>query len=199
MVPPEDAAGAGSGAGAGLGAGVSSIPANIRSISSWDIVPPEDAAGAGSGAGALASCAFAPPGTYGMIASGGRNPSTSPFANAIGITLKNSLSSLSAIFSVNPTTTFGSSSTKYLLINSCSFSTSKEIGVEILTILPRNSDSAVADAPIIWFMTSQTALMLISFSSKSSSGISMPMTISTITLISCLLRSMTFSPSNPAT
>ena len=88
---------------------------------------------------------------------------------------------------------------KYLSINSCSFFTSNEIGVEIFTILPKNSDNAVEDAPIIWFITSQTALIFISFSSNSSSGISIPISISTITFTSCLLRSMTFSPSRPAT
>ena len=41
----------------------------------------------------------------------------------------------------------------------------------------------VAAAPIIWFMTSQTALMVSSLSSNSSSGVSPPMRMSTMTLM----------------
>ncbi len=54
-------------------------------------------------------------------------------------------------------------------------------------------------APIIWFITSQTALMVRSFSSKSSSAVSVPIRISTITLTSLFFSSMILLPSKPST
>ena len=75
---------------------------------------------------------------------------------------------------------------------------SNEFGVEILTVLLKNSDNAVADDPIIWFMTSQIALMFSSFNSNSSSGVSIPISISTITFTSCFFNSMILLPLSPA-
>ncbi len=58
---------------------------------------------------------------------------------------------------------------------------------------------AVAAAPIIWFMTSHTALMVSSLSSNSSSGVSPPMRMSTMTLMSLRLSSMMLLPARPST
>ena len=69
----------------------------------------------------------------------------------------------------------------------------------MLTGRPRKSDKAVEAAPIIWFMTSHTALMVRSLSSNSSSGISVPMRMSTITFTSLRLSSMILLPSSPDT
>ena len=41
------------------------------------------------------------------------------------------------------------------------------VGVEISMLIPRKSDRAVDDAPIIWFITSLTALIFSSSNSKS--------------------------------
>ena len=70
--------------------------------------------------------------------------------------------------------------------------------MEILTAFDKNSESAVADAPIIWFMTSQMALMFSSFNSNSSSGVSIPIIISTIIFTSCFFKSIILLPLNPA-
>ena len=80
-------------------------------------------------------------------------------------------------------------------------STSVAVGVEILTVLPRTSDMAVADAPIIWFMTSQAALMLMSSNSKLSSDSvnSLPISRSRIMRMSFRRRMMTFVPEMPST
>ncbi len=72
-------------------------------------------------------------------------------------------------------------------------------GVEISTTSPKNSESAVADAPIIIFITSQIALRFNSFNSNSSSGISVIIRISTMDFTSFLFKSITFVPSKPAT
>ena len=69
----------------------------------------------------------------------------------------------------------------------------------MFTGLPRNSESAVADEPIIWFITSQIALILISSSSNSSSGISPPMSIPTIIRTSLRRNIMILLPSRPST
>ncbi len=58
---------------------------------------------------------------------------------------------------------------------------------------------AVAAAPIIWFMTSHTALMVRSLSSNSSSGVSPPIRISTMTLMSLRLSSIMLLPARPST
>ena len=78
-------------------------------------------------------------------------------------------------------------------------SSSKGSGVEMLTIIPRKSLIAVAAAPIIWFMTSQTQLMLSSSSWNSSSGVSEPSRISTIAFTSLRLSIMMLLPSRPVT
>ena len=75
----------------------------------------------------------------------------------------------------------------------------KDWGVEILTERPRKSERAVDAAPIIWFMTSHTALIVRSLNSNSSSDISVPIKISTIVLTSWRLRSMMLLPSRPET
>ena len=64
---------------------------------------------------------------------------------------------------------------------------------------PRKSLIAVAAAPIIWFMTSHTALIVRSLSSNSSSGVSEPIRISTMTLMSRRRSSMMLLPSRPST
>ena len=71
--------------------------------------------------------------------------------------------------------------------------------MEISTRKPRKSDMAVAAEPIIWFITSHTQLMVSSFSSNSSSGVSIPMSMSTMTLMSLRLSSMMLLPSRPST
>ena len=78
-------------------------------------------------------------------------------------------------------------------------STTFASGVEIFTVIARNSDSAVADAPIIWFMTSQAALMLSSSNSKSSEGgSSFPMSRFRITCMSFWRNTITFVPEMPS-
>ena len=67
-----------------------------------------------------------------------------------------------------------------------------------MTARPNSSDRAVADAPIIWFMTSLMALMFMSLSSNSSSVYVTPISISTMTLTSLRLRSMMFLPVRPS-
>ena len=57
---------------------------------------------------------------------------------------------------------------------------------------------AVAAEPIIWFMTSHTALTVSSLSSNSSSGVSIPIRISTITLMSLRRSSMMLLPWSPS-
>ncbi len=67
--------------------------------------------------------------------------------------------------SANLTTTIGPSGAGSRSLRNASISSrSKVSGVEIFTTLPRKSDSAVEAAPIIWFMTSQTALSVSSSS-----------------------------------
>ena len=67
----------------------------------------------------------------------------------------------------------------------------------MLTGIPRKSDRAVEAAPIIWFMTSHTALMVSSFISNSSSGVSEPIRMSTMTFTSLRLSSMMLLPTRP--
>ena len=76
---------------------------------------------------------------------------------------------------------------------------SKVWGVEMFTIRPRKSDRAVEAAPIIWFMTSHTALRVSSLSSRSSMGVSTPIRMSTITFTSLSFSSMMLLPSRPDT
>ena len=71
--------------------------------------------------------------------------------------------------------------------------------MEIFTTMPRKSLMAVAAAPIIWFITSQTQLMLSSSRTNSSSGVSEPRRISTIAFTSLRLSIMIFLPSRPVT
>ncbi len=80
-------------------------------------------------------------------------------------------------------------------------STKKACGVEIFVGRPRISDKAVAEAPIIWFITSQAALMLMSSNSNSSAGIgsSFPISKSRITCMSFFLSIVTLVPSIPST
>ena len=85
------------------------------------------------------------------------------------------------------------------LLNFSRFSSVKDVGVEMLTDRPRKSDRAVEAAPIIWFISSQTALTASSESSNSSSGVSMPIIISTMTFTSSRLSSMMLLPSRPET
>ncbi len=112
----------------------------------------------------------------------------------------NSLSSASSIFKAKRTmTTVSAPCGRCSSLNFSRTSNSKGCGVEILTANPRKSDMAVEAAPIIWFMTSQTALMVSSLSSKSSSAVSPPIKISTMTLTSLLLSNMILLPSRPET
>ena len=102
--------------------------------------------------------------------------------------------------STNRTTTrLPSSLGKRSFLNSCRLSSAKDSGVEMLTGRPKKSDRAVEAAPIIWFMTSQTALMVISFSSNSSSGVSLPIRMSTMVLTSLRRSIMMLLPSRPET
>ena len=188
MVPPEDAAGA--------GADAAVPPASIALISSWDMVPPEDApaaagadvaAGAGAGSGSLL-----PP----RLSAKG---SKSRFAKPIDMMFMNSLFSLSSISSRKRTTTIPSSSGKYFSLKASGSPTSKDCGVEILTVVPRNSDKAVAEAPIIWFMTSQIALMWISVRSSLMEAGSSPIRVPTMMHTSSRRNIMIFLPSRPST
>ncbi len=78
-------------------------------------------------------------------------------------------------------------------------SISKDSGVEMFTIRPSRSESAVEAAPIIWFMTSQTTLTLSSSSWKSSSAVSVPSRMSTMAFTSLRLSIMILLPSRPQT
>ena len=82
-----------------------------------------------------------------------------------------------------------------------SVSTRVAVGVEMLTVLPRTSERAVAEAPIIWFMTSQAALMLMSSNSKLSSVSvkSLPIRRSRMMRMSLRRRMITFVPEIPST
>ena len=71
--------------------------------------------------------------------------------------------------------------------------------MEISTVVPKNSDNAVAEAPIIWFMASRIALALISSITNSSSGISAPIIIETMTRTSFREKSITLFPLSPFT
>ncbi len=77
----------------------------------------------------------------------------------VDIIFINSLLSFSSISSRKRTTTIPSSSGKYFSLNSSGSPMSNDLGVEMLTGNPKNSDNAVAEAPIIWFIISQMALM----------------------------------------
>ena len=116
------------------------------------------------------------------------------------MTFINSLCSWSSMVSANRTTTMGPSSTgrRSRFMASTSY-TSKVSGVEILTTRPRKSDKAVEAAPTIWFITSHTALRVSSSSTNSSSGVSVPKRMSTMTLISLMRSSMILLPSRPET
>ena len=50
------------------------------------------------------------------------------------------------------------SGSKYFSLNLSEFSISNDVGVVMFTVSPMNSDIAVAEAPIIWFITSHIAL-----------------------------------------
>ena len=125
---------------------------------------------------------------------------SSSLAKATDITFMNSLSSASSIFRKNLTTTIWSAPWgRCSCLNWSKSSSSKDTGVEMSTRKPRKSDMAVAAEPIIWFMTSHTQLMVSSLSSNSSSAVSIPMSMSTMTLISLRLSSMILLPSRPST
>ena len=112
---------------------------------------------------------------------------------------KNSLFSFPSISRIKEMTTIGIASGKYLFLKLSASVISKETGVDILTVNFRNSESAVADAPIIWFITSQIALLLISSSSNLSSGISSPRRVPTMMRTSFLLNIIILLPSSPST
>ena len=153
------------------------------------------ASGAGSGAGA-AGAPEAPPET----SSSRPRLFSSSLARDTDMTFMNSLSSASSIFRKNLTTTIWSAPWgRWACLNCSRFSSSKDTGVEISTRNPKKSDMAVAADPIIWFITSHTQLIVSSLSSNSSSAVSMPMRMSTITLISLRLSSMMLLPSRPST
>ena len=79
-------------------------------------------------------------------------------------------------------------------------STTLASGVEMFTTIPKKSDRAVAEAPIIWFITSQAALMLSSSNTKSSlGGSSLPISRFRITCISRWRKMMTLEPEIPST
>ncbi len=120
-------------------------------------------------------------------------------ARQIGMMLINSLFITPMISRVNATATiFWFSFTEIAFLNVLSESRIVAVGVEILMVFPKNSDSAVADAPIIWFITSQAALILISSNTKSSAGgSSFPMRrFSTICISDCR-NTITFDPEIP--
>ncbi len=85
---------------------------------------------------------------------------TTFLAKSVGITDKNSLSRIFSIVRLNLTTTTGESSVKYLDLISSTVSTSYAVGGDISTGSPKSVAKAVEAAPIIWFITSQTALVL---------------------------------------
>ena len=90
-------------------------------------------------------------------------------------------------------------STSIALSKVCSSSSRKASGVEMSIFLPRKEESAVAEEPIIWFMTSQAALMLSSSNSMGASGsTSMPIRRPRITCISLWRNTMTFAPEMPS-
>ena len=93
----------------------------------------------------------------------------------------------------------GIASGKYLFLKLSASVISKETGVDILTVNFKNSESAVAEAPIIWFITSQIALLLISSSSNLSSGTSSPRRVPTMMRTSFLLNIIILLPSRPST
>ncbi len=67
----------------------------------------------------------------------------------MGIKFINSLLSLFSISSRKRTITMPDSSVKYVSLNSSGSPTSKDFGVDIFTMVPKNSDKAVAEDPII--------------------------------------------------
>ena len=121
--------------------------------------------GAGAGAGSFSS--IAP--IWSSVCEVTRE--TISFASAMGSTLAKSLDMTPTISSLKVMETISSSSvTPMASWYSCSEETILASGVEIFTTMPRNSESAVAEEPIIWFITSHAALMLSSSNSKSSVG-----------------------------
>ena len=69
----------------------------------------------------------------------------------------------------------------------------------MFTVVPKNSDSAVAEAPIIWFITSRIALVLISSITNSSAEISAPIIVDTMMRTSFLEKSIMLFPFIPVT
>ncbi len=75
----------------------------------------------------------------------------------------------------------------------------KEFGGEMLMARFRNWERAVAEAPIIWFMTSQIAPMFISSITNSRSEKSVCRSRPTMTFTSDSFRIRMFCPSRPFT
>ncbi len=175
------------GAGAGCGAGAAGCGAGAAGCAG---------AGAGCGTGAAdswieSSCSSVWFSTREIIV----------FASSSGITQAKSVDIASWISSLNVTETisspsFASMASRYASSESTIFAS----GVEMLIGMPRKSERAVADEPIIWFITSQAALMLSSSNSKSSEGgSSLPISRFRITCISFWRNTITFVPEMPST
>ncbi len=168
----------------------------MASSSSWDMEPPEVDAGAGAAAGAGAGSGS---GSGAVAAKESAKGSKSRFARLGGMMFMNSLFNFPSISNRKRTTTMPSFSVKYVFLNSSGSPISKDLGVDIFTIVPKNSESAVADAPIIWFITSQMALMWISSISKGVSSSSTPIMVLTMMRTSSRRNIMIFFPSRPST
>ncbi len=91
----------------------------------------------------------------------------SVFARSTDITERNSLFITPSTVRLNVTATTVSSGDISQRSPNFAFSIMYGVGVEISTVTPSRSDSAVAEEPIIWFMISLTALMLSSSNLKS--------------------------------
>ncbi len=91
------------------------------------------------------------------------------FASGKDITDINSLSITPSTVRLNVTATTVSEASISHRSPKLALSMMYGIGTDISTVIPRRSDSAVADAPIIWFITSLTALMFSSSNWKSGS------------------------------
>ena len=127
-------------------------------------------------------------------------PASSSRASSTDMILTNSLLRTPSISRIKCTaTSIPVSLWKRSLLISSKSSSEKDWGVEILTGRPRKSDRAVEAAPIIWFISSHTALIVSSLSSNSSSGISVPISSSTIAFTSLRFSSIILLPSRPET
>ncbi len=123
---------------------------------------------------------------------------TSSLARFTRMILMNLLFTRLPIFKSNWTAIIFLSSCRYFFLNSSVLAISKDEGGEIFTVLFRNCESAVAAAPIIWFITSQMAPIFISSSSNSLSEKSVCSRRPTIVLTSSRFRIRILLPERPS-